>query len=205
MPESSETKAKMTTHFLATSVMLAALVRGDLDGYHGAAAVVAKEGEHGPPWSRSTTVREIASRAGDATTVADAADALAELGAACGDCHRSQGGPKLDIGAPPSAVTSGSLRMARHRWAGEKLWQGLMQPSDAAWKTGAEVFANAPLVLDAVDAEAPMPKQLDAFTLAARASAIAREASSATARDDRRRLFADLYTTCAGCHALAAH
>lgn len=195
----------MTTHFVATSVMLATLVRGDLDGYHGAAAAVAKEGEHGPPWGRSTTIKDIAIRAGEATTVRDAADALAELGVACGDCHRSQGGPKLDIGAPPSAVTTGSLRMARHRWAGEKLWQGLMQPSDTAWKTGSEVFANAPLVLDAVDAEAPMPKQLDAFTLAARASAIAREASTATTSTERRRLFAELHTTCAGCHALAAH
>ncbi len=193
----------MTTHFLAASVMLDALVRGDLDGYHGAAAVIAAEGEHGPPWSRSTSVREVAKRAGEATTVRAAADAVAELGVVCGDCHRSQGGPKLDIGAPPSAVATGSLRMARHRWAAETMWQGLMQPSDAAWKTGSEVFANAPLVLDAVAADEPMPKQLEAFTLAARASATAREASSAMDAGDRRRLFGELYTTCAGCHALA--
>lgn len=196
-------KSKMTGHFFASTVMLEALVRGNLDAYKSAAAVIASEGEHGPAWSRSTAVRDVANRAREVTTVAAAADAAAELAVTCGSCHLEEGGPKLAIDTPPAAVATGSLRMARHQWAAERMWLGLMQPSLEAWRTGSEVFVSAPLVLDAVPNDAPTAKQADAFTLSVRANAIARAATAATTTAERQRLFGDLYATCASCHALA--
>ena len=126
---------------------------------------------------------------------------LADLGAACGACHRSTGGPNLEVGEPPASVPSGNLRMARHEWAASRMWLGLMQPSETAWKSGSQTFANATLVLDTLPGRAPLQKQSEVFTLAARAHAVAQQAEKATTAEERRSAFAQMYATCAECHA----
>jgi len=203
-PSAWQTKTEMMAHFAASDIMLSALLRGDLEAYRSAAAILAAEGRQGPAFSRSTALRDAANLAREAATIRDAAFAAAAIGATCGNCHRTEGGPSDSIGSPPTSVEKGSLRMARHRWAADRMWQGLIEPADDAWYAGAQVFADAPLVFDAVPGSAPQEQQVAAFTLAARAHAVAEEARSAVTTGERVRLFGELYTTCAGCHAVVA-
>ncbi len=69
----------------------------------------------------------------EATTIDAAALALGEMGVACGSCHASQG-VTLPLKAPePPPTTEGfTEQMQRYHWAAERMWQGLILPSEAA-------------------------------------------------------------------------
>ena len=72
--------------------------------------------------------------------------------------------------------------MLRHQWAMDRMWEGLMAPSDERFLAGASAFAEAPLEPSSV---VPNPTVSDALRpIADRAHALGRNAA---ARDDRRR------------------
>ena len=63
----------------------------------------------------------------------------------CGECHK-----ELEteiVAAAPLPPTGDALidKMKRHKWASNRLWAGLVGPSDEAWKSGAEVLAELPI------------------------------------------------------------
>ncbi len=197
-----DVREQMKEHFVAASGMRDALIRGDVDAFTSAAAVIATESERGATWGRSDAVRDAASRARMAETIPAAARALSDLAVACGDCHRARGKPKGAVPAPPPAFAGGNPVMARHRWAVERMWEGLSSPSDEAWKKGSDAFADAPLVGDAFAGRDPTV-QASAFALSARAHALGVRARTATATGDRANIFGEMFATCADCHSLA--
>jgi len=200
-PESSSVERRMAEHFVATSVMREALVHGDLDGFARAAAIIATESDSTTP---STKVRDAASRAREAKTLDAAANALGELGLACASCHREHGGPKAVPGEAPEAKKGIEAQMARHRWAAEVMWQGLISPSDEAWSKGTEVFATAPLVTSAVDPKAETAAQLSVLGVATRAHFLGEAAREAYTPEARAKALGEIYATCAECHRVAA-
>jgi cytochrome c553 len=95
------------------------------------------------PWFDE--MRAVAARGARATTLGAAADSVAELGATCGECHRTtHGGPVL--AEPPSYDPQGQKglqeKMARHRFAADELWFGLTGPEHRAWSSGASALMN---------------------------------------------------------------
>lgn len=195
-------KEQMKEHFLSTAIMRDALIRGDLGAFTTAAALISSEGATGPTWGRSDAVRDAAARARGVETTASAARSLAELAVACGDCHRARARSPIVVPAAPPAFASGNPQMARHRWAVDRLWEGLSAPSDEAWKKGSNAFSDAPLVGD-VFAARDSAVQAQAFTLSVRAHALAARARTAATKEERARVFGELYATCVGCHTLA--
>ena len=89
--------------------------------------------------------------------------------------------------------------MQRHHWATAKLWDGLVRPSWQDWKTGADALSEhglEPVHLEPFGAGRETASLLDKLHEVGR---LAREADGASP-ETRAAIFAELLTTCAGCH-----
>jgi len=84
-------------------------------------------------------------------------------------------------------------RMHRHQRAVARMWDGLVVPSDAAWKVGARVLADAPME--------PERSVETMATLAASVHQLAVKAHTLTTGEERSLLYGELITTCATCHS----
>jgi len=140
-------------------------------------------------------MQQIARRITDSTSASQAAAATADLGVACGDCHRQRGGPKASTEPPPAEGTALADRMQRHVWATERLWEGLTVPSSEAWTKGANALSTTPF-------PAELLKQGGVHSRSA-AGDFARLVGKAPTKkkvEERAALYAELLVTCGGCH-----
>lgn len=118
------------------------------------------------------------------------------IAAACADCHRRTGTSPAFVRAPPPPPDDPEprARMARHLWAADRLWEGLVGASDHAWRAGLEVLAAQPLS-SLPDAAGPRLQRLAVAALAE----VPRDTPA-----DRARTYGELLVTCAACHASPA-
>ena len=141
--------------------------------------------------------------------VTDAAVALSEspgldealrretrVAAACGSCHLAiQRIPKFAATPPlPADAVTPASRMARHAWAVDRLWEGLVAPADAPWRRGLTVLATSPL---------PFSPATDAPALAAQLQRLANHAlemSEPITLDHQAAVYGEMLETCAACH-----
>ncbi len=192
----------MGEHFASSAKMRSALIAGDLEAFRAAAATLSdKELSENlsDAWkSNLDAMRAAAKRARDAKTIDAGAAALADVGAACAACHEKLGSPKLAVGEPPAPGSGAKPHMARHHWATDRLWDGLVGPSQEAWTKGAEVFTDAPLAPEAIAGQKSVPPEV--VELAKRAHALGEKAHAAADTNARKKAFADVYATCVGCH-----
>src|SRR5262245_53079650 len=75
--------------------------------------------------------------------------ALANTAAVCGQCHAAAGsGPSFpeadDADAELGLSDTLGDRMERHAWAANRMWEGLIAPSDSAWRAGSAELASVP-------------------------------------------------------------
>jgi cytochrome c553 len=143
---------------------------------------------------RTDAVRARAAEIVDAPGIDEACRRVARLAAACADCHIDAGATP-QFAAPPRApadVDTVKARMARHVWATDRLSEGVVGPSEEAWRSGLDVLAATPLPWSAVDAD----RQALGRGLQ-EAAAAARSAPG----NDRARRYGELLVTCAACHA----
>lgn len=190
--QTATARAYMRAHFAQSEDMRRALIRGDLPALRAAAEGVAQD-----PWTPNlredwrphvTAVRDAARAAQTAVSLEAGAQALTELGAACSSCHLLTGGP----GSPrfPVPMPGSTEGMLAHESATERLWQGIVAPSDAAWAEGADALLAAPELSSDVE---------DIAQRAAHVRDLARRARSAAA-SERPQLFGELLLTCTNCH-----
>jgi cytochrome c553 len=199
--------SRMTEHFVRAGKLYAAVASGSLDSVRRRAQeILDTETGEGLPARSQRYVRELrsfTSLAARAPDVESAASAVARAGAACGACHASlRQGPRYPggtLGGPAPTESDVMGRMQRHRWASDRLWEGLIGPSDSAWQAGAEVLKDAALYTDALTRDLAQYEQITklAWTvheIGARAGALERH--------DRAELYGQLLGTCARCHAV---
>ncbi|HEY4175455.1 MAG TPA: hypothetical protein VGM90_01425 [Kofleriaceae bacterium] len=93
--------------------------------------------------TQAAEVRKRAQELSLATNLDQAARREAALAASCAGCHDAAN-VVPDVGvapaAPPERDTIES-RMARHAWAADRLWDGIMANDDGAWTAGLDVLA----------------------------------------------------------------
>lgn len=185
-------RAYMRTHFAQSEDMRRAVIGGDLAALHAAAEGVAKDEwtpNLRPDWRpHVSAVRSAARAAQGAPSLEVGAAALTDLGQACASCHLLTGGP----GSPrfPIPVPGSTEPMLAHEIATERLWQGLVAPSDAAWLEGADGLIAAP----ELDSDVK-----EVASRSAHVRDLARRAKTVPA-NGRAKLFGDLLVTCANCH-----
>jgi hypothetical protein len=90
--------------------------------------------------------------------------------------------------------------MARHHWALDAMWQGLIGPSKEAWIIGAEALAEAPLIPEVLAPGQSVPTEIG--QLAARVHTLGNEARDVSdASGIPGQIYGELLTTCETCHA----
>lgn len=184
------TQTFMREHASEAQEMRWAVIAGRFDQLHRAAATVASDA-----WSphlrpdylpHVSAVRKAAGLALDARSMGEAGSALGELGAACASCHADKGGPPQPAAA--ETLPRGVGGMATHAAAERALWEGLLTPSPARWKTGADSLAEAPELASDVE---------EISALAGQVRDLAGQAAAGPPRGD---VYGKIMATCAACH-----
>lgn len=176
------------------------LVRNSLD----AARILARSIAEAPdepdlgPWAvQAAEVRKRAAALAAAPGIDEACRREARVAAACAGCHvdtRVQ--PAFKSSAPPADEPTIEARMARHRWATARLWEGVVGGADEPWRAGLDVLAATPLPFRAFNSErAGLAKELQ------RLAAQAKQQMAGDSIDERARRYGEMLVTCAACHA----
>jgi len=174
------------------------LVRGKLDEVRLLARGIAEAPDEPgmAAWAKQATlVRERAAALATAPDAGEACRREARLAVACAGCH-------VDAGASPEFRSPGQVppdrptieaRMTRHLWATDRLWEGIVGPSDEAWRQGLDVLAATPLS-SVQDVDGGFARRLQRLADRARV-----QQATATA-NDRAHSYGEILTTCTGCH-----
>lgn len=191
----------MRSHFREAALIQKAVRNGAIaDAVPPAEALANMEGlgRIEPAWQSSIDVLQYAARRiQHSSDVPAVAAALADIGIACGACHKAAGGPTVKVDAPPAGDGSVASRMRRHVWATERLWEGIVVPSDASWKAGAEALSGEPFPKEVVNRG-----DVHGRSAAARFKSLVAEAPSKKTQADRGQLYASLLETCSACHVV---
>lgn len=198
----------MSSHFGAAYDVQSAVIRGDLKAVREPAAWLSEHDTPNVPVGSEmylTELQRAAQQAQDATTLDEAALAVGAIGRACGACHSEfLTGPEA---IQPAAAVSGdelSSHMARHAWATDRLWDGLVIPSNGEWVRGARALAEAPFEASAVagdkSTDAGYVKEIE--LLENRSHELGSKAAGLSDVADRVSLYGELLTTCGYCHRL---
>lgn len=194
----------MKDHFTQAIRARDAIVRGDLAAMKEPAGWLAEHrvSETLPDtWKPHVGDMQNAARlAVQANDLAVAADAIGAMGAACGGCHTALGTPLQFSGKSPEGQESSVLdRMLRHRWAGERMWEGLIGPSDVAWNAGVAALQEAPLHPEMLADDKSPPQEV--VDLANKVHALGERGKTTQEPGARARLYGEYVATCEACHA----
>jgi hypothetical protein len=136
----------------------------------------------------------------DSNTTEKMAGNAANLASLCGHCHLvTTSITSFEWTEAPTESGGAKERMQRHLWAMDRLWEGLVGPSEMSWKEGTRVLLAKPFPAEAlaIDGKA----LADAKTHLNKIAELAKEASTATGLSDRARVYGELLGTCSTCHA----
>ena len=196
-------QARMQGHERHGDAMRDAVARGDLDGAKAEAKLLSElriEGPTGRLWRQMfDAMRAAAARSADASDLKEAGHDVGLVARTCGDCHTTFGRAGVLV-EPPGALRPGTQAgMRRHQWATERLWDGLVVPSDEAWNAGALALSEAPLVPEQLTpGKSPVPRVGE---LAQAVHNLGVKAAGAGRVEARANLYGELLATCAECHA----
>ena len=178
------------------------LIRGKLDDarYFAQQLATVPDFPGVEPWaSQLALVRERAGEIASAPSLDEACRRTARLAEACASCH-TDASAQVDFGTPlpvPVDQPTVAVRMARHRWAANRLWEGLTGDSDGAWTAGLDVLADMPL------SWSPLEGSRAGFASSLQRLADAARHVPKDNRTERSRLFGEILVTCAACHTAA--
>lgn len=203
----ADVHSHMKAHFVHALHLRDAVLAGDLgtakaEGHwlrsHDQGFVPASWKTHLGPFQDAARVAE------GADTVEVAAAAVGQIAEGCGGCHVALHA-RPALGSAPFVRKAPSVKahMAAHIAALDKLWNGLIMPSDEAWKDGAALLAKL-VVPQNVLAKAHVEPAGSVKMLAETLRQLSRTALT-TVPADRAIAFSDLLTTCVGCHTTVRH
>jgi cytochrome c553 len=145
---------------------------------------------------------EYAYRISTATELEVVATQTGRLAGACGRCHQATGGgPTFMVGTKSPTGDSQESQMIRHLWAADRMWEGLVGPSEEAWMAGAEAMAES---------QPGLARELRASGNSQRSERLLEEvnllAQEALTKSDlaaRADVYGRLLDTCYRCHTLS--
>jgi hypothetical protein len=196
-------RSRMRAHFYQLHEIEAAILRGDLEAARQGASALAGEAIGGadsmaPPYAER--LRGAAKALARAESLDDACRIEAQLLAECARCHEaSKVKPALAAPEAPPDDATVVARMARHRWAADRAWDGLVGLSASTWAVGLDVMAATPLPGNGMSDD---PAQWERLTRYGRAlQAAARRAAAARTINARAHAYGELLVVCTGCHS----
>lgn len=196
----------MHGHLDQISAVKAAVIAGDLDASREPATWLAEHDEPaGMPeaWAPYvSSMREQAQVAATAADLATVAAAVSEIARSCGNCHKATG---FDVAfgydqRPPEDVQNLMTQMQRHLWASDRMWEGLIGPSDKAWEWGTEMLADVNLSSELITDQPEQASEVDSLVQEIRA--VGSDGATAPAGENRSAVYGKFLSLCANCHSL---
>lgn len=94
-----------------------------------------------------TAMRSHATRIAGAQSLVAAANATGNLALTCAACHRANNVQMefARVETPPDELDDIGTHMQRHRWAADRMWEGLFGPSEYAWNQGVDMLLDVAL------------------------------------------------------------
>jgi hypothetical protein len=136
-----------------------------------------------------------------APNLPSAAQELAKIALVCGECHavHQRGPQRVQVQPEPwrDPPEDFDARMLRHQIGAAQIWDGLVLPSEEAFRSGTITLTRAPLTPPTRDGESVDPA-LNARIEEVRG--LARQARAATTFEERGRVYGELISRCASCH-----
>lgn len=190
----------MYRHYDVSRALERLLVRNNLDDARALAASMASTTE--PPaleaWARqAAVVHDRAAALASARNIDEACRLAAQVDEACASCHLAAGArPSFDdYPNAPSDQPTVEARMARHRWAVDRLWEGMVGNANRPWQAGLDALAVTPLPFS--------PAAGDRVALATGLQRLVEQARQRplTTPAERARVYGEILVTCAACHS----
>lgn len=202
----SDVATHMHEHLARISTIKSLIIMGKLDGVREPAAWLADhETVDGLPANFESYVglmRQYAREVNNATDLQSAAIAVSEMARTCSNCHLVNG-VEIEFGYDqvPSDWEDTVSHMQRHQWAADRLWEGLIGPSDTAWSRGTNMLIDVPLhPEDVADGELNDEDRQALDQLARRIHILAGQGTNAKTPAERSELYGEMLGICAECH-----
>ena len=146
----SEVATHMHEHLDKISEIKTQIIMGNLDRVVEPATWLAEhESVSGLPKNFEPYVelmRNYARQVLDAPNLSAAAVAVSRMARTCGNCHLvNEIGIEFGYDQAPADWSDTITHMQRHQCAADRLWEGLIAPSDAAWRRGTDMLVDVPL------------------------------------------------------------
>jgi hypothetical protein len=191
----------MDDHRSRAHEVQAAVVHGDLSAARDPALWIAEHAEHPDlPQGVLSPVADMRAFARGVTRSAslqEASRCASEMASGCGRCHTAADvDVRVQDGAMPPGGRTPAAHMLRHAWAADRMWDGLLTPSDALWESGATALSENPLFLADEESGA------EAGVLAREIHLLGSEARRLQDPDRRAGIYGRLLGTCTRCHSL---
>jgi cytochrome c553 len=194
----------MTEHFTIITWARDSIINGELEALReplrGFAVYEYRDLEPGVWIPFIARIQQSALLGAEAGSLRSAAAAVATMAVQCGDCHRHTAQAPLSDDLPPFRASEGpesfAMRMRRHGWAADRMWEGLAMPSERAWFQGASALANGPSELP--ETSRPLTPRVASALIAMRL--LGTQALDAEHSEARIDVYADLLAACASCH-----
>jgi len=90
--------------------------------------------------------------------------------------------------------------MQRHQWAMDRLWEGLIGPSDAAWNRGTAMLSEEPLHAADVSAGVTADEADALESIAREIHELGAAGARLTGLNDRSQVYGRILGLCADCH-----
>jgi len=147
-------------------------------------------------------MRSFARHVIEAKDLQTAGIAVSQMAKTCGSCHLVNG-VELEFGfdqTPRQDMEDVVTHMQRHQWAADRLWEGLIGPSDSAWNRGVDMLIEAPL--DSEDVTLTEEHFEKIAGIGRRIHALGGIGTETTTPDSRSELYGEVLGLCASCHQL---
>ena len=196
----------MHEHLERITEIKSMIVMGNLDGVREPAAWLADhETAPGLPANFESYVglmREYAREVNNATDLKTAAIAVSQMAKTCSNCHLVNG-VEIEFGYDqvPEEWADTVSHMQRHLWAADRLWEGLIGPSDTAWSRGTNMLVDVPLHPEDVAGEDLSDADREVLDyLERRIHVLAAQGANARTPSDRAEFYGEMLGECAECH-----
>jgi cytochrome c553 len=147
-------------------------------------------------------MRSYARQVIEAQDLGSAAEAVSKIAESCGNCHLVTD-INLAFGydrKPREDLEDVVTHMQRHQWAVDRMWEGLVGPSDSSWNRGTDMLIDAPLPPS--DVTTAMDNVAEINAIARRVHALGGIGTETITPDARSKLYAEVLGLCGSCHTL---
>lgn len=138
----------------------------------------------------------------EAPDLDSAARSVSGMAQNCGNCHTAnEVNLRFGFDQLPADWSDTQTHMQRHQWAMDRLWEGLIGPSDTSWSRGTDMLVDVPLGAEDVVHESTGGGDEAALAeIAERIHELGAQGANARTQSTRSQLYGEILGLCGSCH-----